>query len=291
MGRTYGASRPAVLRLTVPCDLAEVRPASQEAATFLAAQGCDENELMSCSLAFVEAVNNAIRYAAPESQRLPVLVEAMTTDQTIEFRVTDHTAGFEWPQEFNLPPQDSESGRGLYLIHTLSHEAGYLRGHGQNVLHFMRRRSSAPLAVPANTPEEVRLQLAENDRVITQMVEELSSCYESLASIFRHSRMTHEPGRLQAFAQRLLEELIQIVGADWFLLRLASGNHTQLETFAASDASLHLDALPLVSAQHICAELEAALTRQEVWFDTRTPGSTIDPTWGLPQVKYFQSLQ
>ncbi|MEY4384777.1 MAG: hypothetical protein RLY20_60 [Verrucomicrobiota bacterium] len=232
---------------------------------------------MSCSLALVEAVNNAIRYAPPEAQGQPVIIEALTTDQTIEFRVTDHTAGFDWPQEFNLPPQDSESGRGLYLIHTLSHEANYLRGRGQNVLHFLRRRSSAPLDVPSNTPEEVRLQLAENDRVITQMVEELSSCYESLASIFRHSRTSPEPGRLQTFAQSLLEELTQIVGADWFLLRLASEDHAQLDVFAASDVSLHLAPLPLMSSQHICAELEAALTRQEVWFDTRTPGSTIDP--------------
>jgi serine phosphatase RsbU (regulator of sigma subunit)/anti-sigma regulatory factor (Ser/Thr protein kinase) len=277
MGHAYGASRPAVLRLKVPGNLAEVRPASQEVGAFLAAQGCDENELMSCSLALVEAINNAICYAGPDAKDQPIMVEALVTDQTIEFRVTDHTAGFDWPREFNLPPQDRESGRGLYLIHTLSHEAGYLRGRECNVLHFLRRRSSAPLAVPSNTPEEVRLVLAENDRVISQMVEELSSCYESLASIFRHSRASHEPGRLHTFAQGLLEELVQIVGADWFLLRLVSADHAQLEVFAAQDASLYLAPLPLMSGQQVCAELEAALTRQEVWFDTRTPGGTIDP--------------
>ena len=280
MGTEHGASRPAVLRLTLPCDLAEVRAAAQEVASFLITQGCDENERMTCGLALVEACNNAIRYAPPESLGQPVILEVITTNQTIEVRVTDHTHGFEWPAQITLPPPDSESGRGLYLIHSLTDRSGYLRGQGENILHFSRHRtSSPPVVVPATTSDEIKVTLAENDRVIGQMVEELSSCYESLSAIFRHSMTTQGVGRLKDFTERLLNDLLQIVGAEWFLLRLASDDQAALDIFAASDASLQLGPLHVVAAAAPlnCAEIEAALSRQEVWFDTRTPGGVIDP--------------
>lgn len=284
MGREYGACRPAVLRLTIPCDLPQVRPASQEVASFLASQGCDENELMTCGLALVEACNNAIRYAPPAAQKQPITIEVSTTDETIEVRVTDHTNGFEWPALITLPPPESESGRGLYLIHSLTERSGYLRGQNENVLFFSRRRTSRAVEAPApqagtETPEDIKVILAENDRVIRQMVEEISSCYESLSAIFRHSLAVHEPGKLKSFAEKLLGELLLIVGADWFLLRLASDDNAELKVFVASDPSLNLEPLQVVAAAAPlnCAEIEAALTRQEVWFDTRTPGGVIDP--------------
>ena len=280
MASEHGASHPALLRLTIPCDLAEVRAAAQEVASFLITQGCDENERMTCGLALVEACNNAIRYAPAESVAQPVVIEIITTAQAIEVRVIDHTQGFDWPKHIALPPADSESGRGLYLIHSLTDHSGYLRGQGENVLHFSRNRtSSPPVVVPATTDDEIKVTLAENDRVISQMVEELSSCYESLSAIFRHSLATHEPGKLKTFAERLLGDLLQIVSAEWFLLRLASDDHAALNIFAVSDASLELGPLHVVAAAAPlnCAEIEAALSRQEVWFDTRTPGGVIDP--------------
>jgi len=280
MPSEHGACRPAVLRLTLPCDLAEVRTASLEVASFLITQGCDENERMTCSLALVEACNNAIRYAPAEALGQPIVIEAITTDQTIEVRVIDHTRGFDWPEQIALPPPESESGRGLYLIRSLTDRSGYLRGQKENVLHFSRHRTSTPpLVVPTTTADDVKVTLAENDRVINQMVEELSSCYESLSAIFRHSTSTHDAGKLKYFTQQLLTDLLQIVGAEWFLLRLASDDQAALLPFAVSDASLELEPLQVIAAAAPlnCAEIEAALSRQEVWFDTRTPGGVIDP--------------
>ena len=280
MASEHGACRPAVLRLTFPCDLAEVRSASLEVASFLITQGCDENERMTCGLALVEACNNAIRYAPPEALTLPVVIEAITTEQTIEVRVIDHTLGFDWPEQVALPPIESESGRGLYLIQSLTDRSGYLRGLNENVLYFSRHRTSTtPVIVSATTSDELKVTLAENERVISQMVEDLSACYESLSAIFRHSLATHEPGKLKVLAGRLLADLLQIVDAEWYLLRLASDNQSELLIFAMSDPSLELGPLRVlaVAAPLNCAEIEAALSRQEVWFDTRTPGGVIDP--------------
>ena len=52
------------LRLTLSCQLSEVRDAVRTVQEFLKQQHCAENELSDCELALVEACNNAIQYAA-----------------------------------------------------------------------------------------------------------------------------------------------------------------------------------------------------------------------------------
>jgi hypothetical protein len=58
-------------------------------------------------------------------------------------RITDHTAGFQWPAEAILPASECESGRGLFLIASLMDYANYFRGAGENVLVIRKRRLSA----------------------------------------------------------------------------------------------------------------------------------------------------
>jgi serine phosphatase RsbU (regulator of sigma subunit)/anti-sigma regulatory factor (Ser/Thr protein kinase) len=269
MASTPGASRPAAFRLEVPCDLARVRDAAMELSRFLAGEGCDENETMSCQLAFVEACNNAIKYAPAEARPHPIRLEALAADDAIEVRITDHTKGFDWPEQIGLPAPDSESGRGLYLIQSLTHCAGYLRGRDENVLYFSRQRA-AP---------RTKIDGGEEPQIIAQMVEELSSCYESLSAIFRHSAAAQEAGELKVFTRRLLDDLRQIVRADWFLLRLTSANSAELGVFAASDAALELPPLllPPAHSHPPCAELEAARARRQVWLDTRQPEHAAEP--------------
>src|SRR5437764_12554225 len=134
MPDTNGASRPAVLRFAFPCDLNQVRQASQTVHQFLTEQGCGEEILSACDLALVEACNNAIKYAPVSNHAKPVGVEIARTVEQLELRVTDHTRGFDWPERIELPPPESESGRGLFLIQTLMDSAHYLRGNSENVL-------------------------------------------------------------------------------------------------------------------------------------------------------------
>lgn len=268
----HGVCRPVVLQLTLPPDLAHVRPASQEVTSFLATEGCNEGELTAFSLALVEACNNAIRYA-PHGSDQPVDIEVQVSGEHIEVRITDHTLGFDWPEKSTLPPADSESGRGLYLIRSLTDRAGYLRGQGKNILHFSRRRAT-PVSPPIGQETG-----AGSEQVIAQLSEELGSCYESLSAIFRHSTAIHADGDLKHFADRLLHDLLEIVKAEWFLVRLESPDGAGLTVFAASEPALELGTLQLAAAEAPinCAEIEAALTRHQVWFDTRTPAGTIDP--------------
>ena len=269
MPSEVGASRPALLRLTIPCELAEVRPAAQEVAAFLATQGCNADEMSSCGIALAEACNNAITYAPSEARSFPIRIEVLATAEAVEVRITDHTLGFDWPAQISLPEAGSESGRGLFIIHSVSDRAGYLRGQDHNVLYYRLPRDSR--TVPR--PEPPLAPLSE------QLIEELSSCYESLAAIFRHSAATHEGTQLQTFARQLLEDLQRIVRADWFVLRLGSDDEASLDVFAASDAGIDHESVSLMDAGLVAhaPELQAVTSQRPVWFNDSAGHGLVNP--------------
>lgn len=128
------------MRLAVPCELAAVRAAAETIHTFLEGHGCTEREITPCELALVEACNNAIQYARPGERKVPIVVDASCGVEEIELRVTDRTAGFDWPAEVSLPEFGSERGRGLFLIRKMTDSAQYLRGAQTNTLVMRKRR-------------------------------------------------------------------------------------------------------------------------------------------------------
>ncbi len=220
-GISTATSQPAILKLSLPCDLTEVRAAVQTIHGFLAELCWGENDLMSFDLALVEACNNAVKYAGEAGRRQPIVLETICDQSQVEFRVHDHTPGFVWPEKIELPDQESESGRGLYLINSLMDHAGYFRGRHENMLVMRKGRPKEEPSLAASKKqslEDSARKLAENDRVISDLVEELSSCYESLSAIFRYSTDQAETGSLKEFAQRLFGDLLQIIAAEWFIL-------------------------------------------------------------------------
>lgn len=272
MSENLTASRPAALRFTLPCDLKQVRHGAQTVHRFLAEQGCDEQTLSACDLALVEGCNNAIKYAPETSQSLPVLVEVNATPAVVEMRVTDHTLGFEWPKKIELPDPESESGRGLYLIQSLMDGAGYLRGNGENVLVLRKARpAAADGKSPAPPPSE-------NERIITGLLEELSSCYESLSAIFRYGGEQNKITDLAKFAHGLFSDLAAIVGADWFVFRTVQ-NQSWLDVLTRSDETRSTESFPFrgEGSQSGFLEVEAAACRKLMWFDEARPLAESDP--------------
>src|SRR5882757_2673196 len=89
--------------LSLPCDLAAVRPAALDARNFLAAQAIEPNDLMACEMALVEACNNAILYASGPSTNRPVEVQLLCHGSRLELHVVDHSQGFDWPPTLVLP--------------------------------------------------------------------------------------------------------------------------------------------------------------------------------------------
>jgi serine/threonine-protein kinase RsbW len=131
--------RSATLRVKLRCDLADVRPKVDEVRRFLIGAGCSEEDALECELALVEACANAIQYADGQGVQQPVVIDAALHEAEAEFRVRDHTAGFEWPERSSLPDAESESGRGIFLIRSVMDSTEYIRQADGNVL-AMRKR-------------------------------------------------------------------------------------------------------------------------------------------------------
>ncbi|HUL51405.1 MAG TPA: SpoIIE family protein phosphatase [Candidatus Nitrosotalea sp.] len=273
-------TRPVVLRLLLPCDLSAVRPATVALRSFLAEQGVPGEELVACELALAEACNNAIAYTTEEGRNQRIAVEAQCSPSTIDLRVTDHTPGFDWPEQIALPTSSSERGRGIFLIDSLVDRANYLRGRGENCLVMTKSRNRRGHSVlsPAAGLSELNRKLAEGERVITDMAEELSSCYESLSAIFRYSAEQRRAVGLADFAHQLLTDLLQITSADWYLLRLIPEKGPTLVVFAASDTTLQLSPLTISNAAASTSiEVKSAVTRRDVWFEQPGQLSPEDP--------------
>ena len=145
------------LRLSLSCDLAEVRPVRLAVRDFLQAHGLATAELLACELALAEACNNAIQYASRAGRNQPIEVHVICRNSKVELRVADHTPGFKWPARVKMPASDCECGRGLVFIQFLMDRARYFRGRRENRLVMRKQRfgwsdsqNSSGIEMPTN---------------------------------------------------------------------------------------------------------------------------------------------
>jgi serine/threonine-protein kinase RsbW len=129
-----------MFRIYLPCNLCAVSEALDAACSFLERQSIESDTLTACKLALVEACNNAILFADTESSRSPVEIQIACDDSWCELRVTDHTPGFDLPEKPEIPQPDAESGRGVFIIHSLMDNIIYSREPGGNWLIMWKKR-------------------------------------------------------------------------------------------------------------------------------------------------------
>ena len=265
------------LRVESACELAAVRAAVAQVSGWLAEKNFSEAELGAWELALVEAANNAVKYADAAARARPVIIEISAGERDVEVRVTDHTAGFDWPPEIKLPDENAERGRGLYLMKSLTEEIFYLRHPDQNVLVLRRARPAATEMFPDSA--QLQQKLADAETALTDMTSELSSSYESLVALFRYSSELGTQTNLQEFSQRLLHDLVPLAEADGAVLRLVSADGKKLETqFVLPEKnSTALPPLTLLDDYLKSVETRAARQRQDIWFSPEEPLDKNDP--------------
>ncbi len=259
------------------CHFAATRAAILDLRAWLAEGGLPEADLAAWELALVEAANNAVKYADAAARQLPVLIELSVGERDVEARITDHTAAFDWPAEVNLPDADSESGRGLFLIKSLTDHAAYERHPGRNVL-MLRRARTLPGREVSPDVNQLQNRLADAESALTDMTAELSSSYESLVALFRYSSELGAHADLKDFSQRLLKDLVLIAEADYAVLRLISPDGNKLETLLVLPAAGNawLDSVDLADAL-VSVEAAAARNCEDVWFGPEEPLGKNDP--------------
>jgi serine phosphatase RsbU (regulator of sigma subunit)/anti-sigma regulatory factor (Ser/Thr protein kinase) len=270
------SSACAQFRYALPCELAEVPSARRAVRRFLTEQGLHEEELAACELALAEACNNAIQNVREGGNLHPVEIAVLCTDSKVEICVNDRTPGFEWPDQVDLPDMNSERGRGLFFIQSFMDTAQYYRGKNENSLvmrkmrcHQEHRQSSAAASVG-----EMQARLEETQEALSDMARELCFRTESLSAIFRCSTGMGRGKDLPELAQQLLNDLLHITSADWFVLRHVRETEQQLAAFAASDGLDVNRALSLASAS---IEVQAALARRDLSFGPSQPLPATDP--------------
>ena len=279
----HTASIPAdTYALEFACELIAVREGCRQARTCLTESRLAEDELDAWELVLAEAGNNAVQYAPEDRENQPVRIEFFVTAEMVEARIYDHTDGFNFPTRAQLPPSFSESGRGLFLIQSLTDEADYFRGRAENCLVLKKRRKTPEITKEARTNENstaLQAQLAETQSTLDLMTEELASSYESLSTIFRFSAELAEQPKPEQFARKWLGELIATVQADWFSLRLAADNDRALILVASSGEAPVPEILSLENAGEadVSTEVRAASFQMDVWFDPLHPLAVTDP--------------
>src|ERR1051326_482435 len=290
-----------VRRFSMPSDLTYVRPTVLAVRHFLATQRLENDELTGCELALVEACNNAIRYAPADRRHLPIEIQLFFEGSRLEMHVIDHTNGFEWPPHVELPDPEQENGRGLFIVQSLMDQALYLRGSGENRLVLRKTLKTHRDARASPTTQELQQKLALSEEVIGTMAKELCFRSEALAAIFRCTSELGKTNAVEEFSCRLLGDLLRIVAADWFVLRLVpKGEPTRLVFTKSSRTGLSFEPINLELASPVgssvrpkirsrmpcdslsprlagCAESQAALSRKDVYFGPQHPLAADDP--------------
>lgn len=295
MTESIPAQRGVSNRVVFKCELSEARIATRILRAFLAEQGLDESEQFNCELCLAEACNNAVQYAGEAGARFSIVAEAVCLPSSVELRVTDHTPGFEIQPCPRAISVEQENGRGLFIIQSMMDEVQYFRSASGNTL-VMRKARTHQQHRPAESVasaslEEARRQLESCQQTISGMARELCFRSESLAAIFRCCAELGRTSDLEGFGNRLLNDLLHLAAADWFVLRLLPAGEAKLSVFVASAPDLRAAPLPFVSTAGATvpaleatgvpmvepAELEAARLRREVEFDAHRSNSEHEP--------------
>ncbi len=241
-----------------PYTLLAVREASIGARAFLADHGLPEAELSAWELILTEAGNNSVIHSAGDAAGQSWQVHLLFAPDRVIARIHDGNEGFDWPEDPQLPDDDAESGRGIFLIHTLTDFRKQAHHPGGNILTLERRHT------PAAPAEDL-------EATLDAMTEELASCYESLSAIFRFTAEARHTTRLEDFADSLLHHLGTVTASDCGMLRVVSQN--QLTSLATHGC----DAPPPCGVNESPSPLEAAAvsTRQDQWIDASDANPTI----------------
>lgn len=253
-----------------PYSLACVRDAAISARSFLAEHRLPEPELAAWELILMEAGNNCVCHHSAAQSDNPWQAQLMLTSDRVVAKIHDENEAFKWPEDPQLPDDDSESGRGIFLIHTLTDFQEYRRYLGGNTLTL--ERCFTPI-IPSEDLEAT----------LDAMTEELASCYESLSAIFRFTAEARRTTRLENFAAKLLQHLGTITTSDCGMLRIVSQN--QLTTLAThgceSPPSCPLNSSPMP------LETAAVESRQDQWMDP-TSGASSEVLSGLVHPFYHE---
>lgn len=265
-----------------PSTHAGVRQGCRELRGYLATCGLDDQQLAEWELVAIEAGNNAVQYSERHGHAAePIRMIVNTGEESVEVAVTDHSSNFDWPADVALPPDDSEHGRGLFLISELTDSVRYLRGHEENFLLMEKRRPKISTELDVQRDDSL-------EHTMHLMTEELVNSYETLSAIFRFSSEISLVDNVNLYAEKWIGELMKVTGGTWYVLRQLDAQKGTLNLISSfGGRSSCPPKLPLrgKGQEFRCVECAAVLRRADILFDGGTPQQLLTGlkrTFGLP---------
>jgi sigma-B regulation protein RsbU (phosphoserine phosphatase) len=89
-----------------------------------------------CTLALVEAFNNAVFHAHKSRKDLWITIRFQISEKDLKIDVIDRGKGFKFPK-YDLPDVGSTHGRGLFLIRSIMDDVSYKKRKNGNVLRMV----------------------------------------------------------------------------------------------------------------------------------------------------------
>lgn len=193
------ATAAGVVRHTLPAEISRVAPLRAAFMETLASGSLAEAELHRWELVFQELLVNAICHGAKEDRSMNVSIEWSITQDSITLAATDPGSGpsdevLEHPP---LPDPEALSGRGLFIIAGFADSLKWWRGPAGFRFEVTKHYPDLTLNLPGN-------------QELDSVLDELSSCYESLSVFHRLTESLIESGNLRDFIDRSLSEFISL---------------------------------------------------------------------------------
>lgn len=238
-----------IVRYEISADPAAVPPLRQQFIETISNGELSETEITRWKLVFSELAFNAIVHGASGDPARRVSVEWCITENSIVLGTRDPGEGP--PDELldapPLPDPTAESGRGLFLIASFADELRRWRGPAGFLLEVVKHYPRQGLPLPGN-PE------------LDAVLDELSSCYESLSAFHQLTENLIESTNLREFIQDSLEGFMALHPHDRIFIQGApSIPETIRRTLGPAPWFLDPD-----DASHTLKEL-GSLTRETVW--------------------------
>ncbi len=120
-------ARPVSLVVVMPSSLELVGPVRRIVEGLLASQGWGEEDVADVGLVATEVLQNAVEHGSRNDGAEAVRVEVVVEGAELRMDVDDPGTG-KGPESLLArdvtvpPPLDSSRGRGLYLVHRMSHD-------------------------------------------------------------------------------------------------------------------------------------------------------------------------
>jgi serine phosphatase RsbU (regulator of sigma subunit)/anti-sigma regulatory factor (Ser/Thr protein kinase) len=201
-----------VFRYTIPAVQTLIEPLRRNFIETISSGELTAEDLCSWELVFQELVVNAIKHGAKDDASKTISVEWGLTQDAIVLAVQDPGQGP--PDEAlhtpSIPENPlSESGRGLFIITHGTDEHRWWRGPLGFRIEVVKHYPSQGLPLPS-TPE------------LDNVLDELSSCYESLAVFHRLTGNLIESANLKDFIGSSLGEFLALHPLDRILFQSAA---------------------------------------------------------------------